>query len=351
MPTHIPPTHAHAGSVVHDTARLPPSRVVYMRQLNESDSNLLLAASADGAVAVWRSYLKRGNQRLATAWQAVEIHQPPVPLARPAAFELAPSMSSLYAAGGSSPDVVQRWDLMTEMGCPAIHVRTSDEESSCPVAVERLSAGSVEQSLLLAGCSDGAMRLFDLRAPRSALHCLQAVGRGSSLVGMVLEPGGRHNTIVAASSDGDMRLLDMRMMAGGGGVEGSALPKAEVLCIKALTQKEPSARPGSLNVLAAHPHAPLIATGSSGQEVRVWTHSGELVSGREECGGGVMRRRRKSMERLAQDIRKWGRNSEKYRPRVGEDYCMCFGLGARYHSWHLSMEYSSTDTPLRRWWL
>jgi hypothetical protein len=35
---------------------------MFTRQLNEAESNLLLACAADGGVRVWRNYLTRGRR-------------------------------------------------------------------------------------------------------------------------------------------------------------------------------------------------------------------------------------------------------------------------------------------------
>lgn len=96
---------------------MTPTALVYLRQLNEAESNLLLTCAADGAVRVWRSYLHSGNQRMAAAWQAVPMRQPASPVPWTASYALADATRQywLYAAGGSHPDVLQRWDLHSEM--------------------------------------------------------------------------------------------------------------------------------------------------------------------------------------------------------------------------------------------
>lgn len=70
-------------------------------------SCLLCTGAADGCVRVWRAYLNHGLQRLATAWQAVPIRQPPALLRQGAAYALTEYPSLLYAAGGCHPDVLQ----------------------------------------------------------------------------------------------------------------------------------------------------------------------------------------------------------------------------------------------------
>lgn len=75
-----------------------------------------------------------------------------------------------------------------------VPVRSSHGSSGCPVAVDRLSCAQSDPQLLLTSCSDGTMKLFDLRAsitPALSIHA----GKGG-LAGMVLEPCGKPGTIV-----------------------------------------------------------------------------------------------------------------------------------------------------------
>ena len=43
--------------------------VTFLHQLNEVQEGLLMAATAEGAVRIWRNYTVKAEQRLATAWQ------------------------------------------------------------------------------------------------------------------------------------------------------------------------------------------------------------------------------------------------------------------------------------------
>lgn len=70
-------------------------------QLNELHNGLLMCCAADGAVRVWRNYCVRGQQRLATAWQAVLVPGAGGG-ARPAVYHWSPGYSALFAAGGRS---------------------------------------------------------------------------------------------------------------------------------------------------------------------------------------------------------------------------------------------------------
>lgn len=81
---HVPPADGNAGeSVAAYAAPLAGSTapaglamgarvaVRALFTLNELHSELLVSCTADGAVRVWRGYAARGQQSLATSWQAV----------------------------------------------------------------------------------------------------------------------------------------------------------------------------------------------------------------------------------------------------------------------------------------
>ena len=73
-----------------------------------------MACAADGSVRVWRGYAQRGQQRLATAWQAVLVAAAGSPT-RPAVYHWSPCYSALFAAGGRSAGEAQR--LTQECHC------------------------------------------------------------------------------------------------------------------------------------------------------------------------------------------------------------------------------------------
>lgn len=75
-----------------------------------------------------------------------------------------------------------------------IAVRSSPSSLGCPVAVDRLSSAQTDPRLLLTSCSDGFLRLFDLRASLTPVATVHA-GKGG-LAGMVLEPCGKPGTII-----------------------------------------------------------------------------------------------------------------------------------------------------------
>ena len=89
-------------------------------------------------------------------------------------------------------------------------------------------------------------------------------------VGMALEPGGLRDQMVTAAADGELKLIDFRMLgdAGGNAVPGLAngggnAPNGGSMGVWKTVNASATSR--NLSALAAHPNAPLLATGTSTQ--------------------------------------------------------------------------------------
>lgn len=171
--------------------------------------------------------------------------------------------------------------------------------SASPPSVERIVLGQTDPNVMLASCHDAIIRVFDVRNNRAPVLQLQPFRQPP--VGIVYEPNGRPNLLVAASERGDMCFIDIRMASragsppppppgpgtsspspqqqpqqpgggefgGGCGVAGGGQGVLRLI---------PAHSKGGLSVLAAHHHAPLIATGTVNQVVKVWNDQGEAVS-------------------------------------------------------------------------
>ncbi|GLI58486.1 hypothetical protein VaNZ11_000217 [Volvox africanus] len=300
--------HVTNGAPHGESRSSLPSRVVFLHHINEADGPLLMAGSADGAVRVWRSYLNQGEQRMATALQAVSIHLVPT-LSFPTVYNWSPSACHLFASGGKQPDYIYVWDLLREH-CHSVLPLTGTTigTASAPggvvppgvswpagtggtasggTGVEQLLLSSLDPNLLVPVCTDGTLRIFDLRAPSAPRMLLQPLGR-AALAGSVLEPGGRQCMMVVAAEKGEMRWLDLRGGTGGGLGGALAASATEELATDsattntiidaAHTYKTVQAHTkGGVCALAGHTLAPLLATGTTSQVVKIWTDDGDVV--------------------------------------------------------------------------
>ncbi|KAJ3680905.1 hypothetical protein LUZ60_015394 [Juncus effusus] len=218
--------------------------------VNELDDNLLLAASSDGNVRIWKNFTVKGKQKLATAFSSVP--GPQRPSIRNAIVDWQQQSGYLYAAGGDLSSI-HIWDLEKEQLLSSI-------PSSCPDStISVLSASQVHGGQFAAGFTDGSLRIFDIRSSDMPVCMARPHTQGvERVVGIGFQPGIDPSKIVSASQAGDIQFLDARMT-----------PSLPYLTI--------DAHRGSLTALAVHRHAPVIVSGSAKQLVKVFSLQGEQL--------------------------------------------------------------------------
>lgn len=213
--------------------------------LNELDDSLLLVASSDGSVRVWKDYTQKDKQRLVTAWQTVQGHRPGV-RSMNAVVDWQQLSGYLYASGEISTITV--WDLNQEMMAFNFFPRSDG-------SISALSASQVLSQHVTAGYSDGSVKVFDIRS-RDVVCAITP--HQQRVVGIDFLPGMDSLKIVSASLAGDLKFLDVR---------NSTKPYSDV-----------NAYNGSLSAIAVHRHAPIIASGSAKQFIKVFNVNGEPLN-------------------------------------------------------------------------
>ncbi len=128
--------------------------------------------------------------------------------------------------------------------------------------------------LLFAGCRDGLVLLYDLRAPQQAVQSLRPFH--SSLAGMVVEPGATPHSIAVASPKGLLKFCDTRMPGPTSAPTPGAPPVGSTHHMGVWKTVEAHTK-GTVTALAAHPNAPLLATATSMQAVKLWSPRGEQL--------------------------------------------------------------------------
>ncbi|XP_076922188.1 regulatory-associated protein of TOR 1-like [Bidens hawaiensis] len=219
--------------------------------VNELDESLLLVASSDGNVRIWKDYISRGKQKLVTAFSSIHGHRPGVRSVN-AVVDWQQQSGYMYASGEISSTMV--WDLDKEQLLTSIPLA-----SDCTISA--LAASQVHGGQFTAGFVDGSVRLYDIRTP-DGLVCVtrphtRANGIVERVVGIGFQPGLDPAKIVSASQAGDIQFLDIRNQSD------------SYLTI--------DAHRGSLTALAIHRHAPLIASGSARQLIKVFNLEGEQL--------------------------------------------------------------------------
>nr|XP_009769378.1 PREDICTED: regulatory-associated protein of TOR 1-like [Nicotiana sylvestris]XP_016506539.1 PREDICTED: regulatory-associated protein of TOR 1-like [Nicotiana tabacum] len=119
------------------------------------------------------------------------------------------------------------------------------------------SASQVHAGQFVTGFVDGSVKLFDIRMPEMLVCATRPHPEVERVVGVGFQPGLQPAKVVSASQAGDIQFLDMRNL------------KEAYLTIYA--------HRGSLTSLAVHRHAPLVASGSSKQLIKVFNLEGEQL--------------------------------------------------------------------------
>ncbi|XP_061954351.1 regulatory-associated protein of TOR 1-like isoform X1 [Populus nigra] len=231
-----------------DNHDFPDKGISKLCLVNELDDSLLLVASCDGNIRIWKDYTVYGKQKLVTAFSSIQGHKPGVRSLN-AVVDWQQQSGYLYASGEISS--IMLWDLDKEQ---LIHSIPSSSDCS----VSAMSASEVHGGQFAAGFVDGSVKLYDVRI-REMLVCASRPHTENvvRVVGIGFQPGLDPGKIVSASQGGDMKFLDMRNLMN------------PYLTIKA--------HRGSLTALSVHRHAPIIASGSAKQIIKLFSLNGEQL--------------------------------------------------------------------------
>ncbi|KZV17160.1 regulatory-associated protein of TOR 1-like [Dorcoceras hygrometricum] len=229
-----------------DNHDYPDKGVSKLCLVNELDENLLLVASNDGNIRIWKNFTSKGEQKLVTAFASIHGHRPGV---RAVNAVVDWQQQSGYLVGEISS--ITAWDLDKEQLVSTIPL-TSDS------SISALAVSQVHGGQFAAGFVDGFVRLYDIRTPEMLVSETQPhTQRVERVVGMGFQPGLEPAKLVSASQAGNIQFLDMRAT------------KKTYLTIEA--------HRGSLTALAVHRHAPLVASGSAKQFIKIFNLTGDQL--------------------------------------------------------------------------
>lgn len=237
------------SSKLHSFSNRNPrhTRITYTEFINSHDRALLVTGSDDGGVRIWRNYSAEDNcqTELVTAWQALS-DMLPTSKGSGIVMDWEQTSGSLYTSG----DVrfVRIWDVQTEL-------KVQDLPTNADSCITSLSLDRQSKSVFVGGCGDGNVRVFDRRLPPS--DCVVKVFREHpTWVVKAYTLQNFPNRVVSASTQGDIRLWDLR--------------KNESL--KTINTQQ------GLTAVDAHQYSELLACGSVQQFVAVYSHNGEAIS-------------------------------------------------------------------------
>lgn len=259
------------------------TRMTSAKWINEMSNSLFVVGCNDGSVRVWGEFLEpngRINQStpsLASAFFAVPDMVVDSSLSG-LVLEWQQQSGRLIAGGNSNS--IRCWDLETEKCSTVIATKSKACVTSLstiwqnePVAGGSLQNHVLGPDVVVAGQSDGLIKLFDMRSSRPMIR---QGGRGTKLSSTLSTSGfsgvydehstwvngafctsygGRHE-IVSGSVDGVIKVWDLRVSA--------SLRTYNV-------QRSP------MTALSVHPCIPMLATGSHLQFIKLMTLDGDKL--------------------------------------------------------------------------
>ncbi|QDZ20105.1 regulatory-associated protein of TOR [Chloropicon primus] len=221
--------------------------VTYISILNPEYNPLLLAATTDGSVAIYKDTDKRGRQKQASSFMA--IPQVWGMTKHPAIIESNSISNCLYASGCSKPQAVHIWDLQREV--------CTDRITGIDHNILKIFSSSEGQPNLLVGCESGSVLYYDLRDPRHYISWSEPYEK--RLVGMAMVNNDMQ--IVAGYANGRIKVFDIRagLLSKLKDFEGHDSVKSR------------------MTSFAAHRCGTIFATAST-HSVKVWNSEGQLLS-------------------------------------------------------------------------
>ncbi|KAJ3033043.1 hypothetical protein HDV00_006828 [Rhizophlyctis rosea] len=223
------------------------SRITSMRFINEEDLGLLMTGSDEGIIRLYRNYEANKNMEMVTSWRVLTDL---MPTSRGSAMvvEWQQALGTFLVSGNVK--AIKVWDAERELCIQDIPTRSQ----SC---ITTLTGDQFSGSVIVGGCGDGAIRVYDRR--------LQA--RESMVMSFNEHPGwvlsarlqtGAGRELISGSVAGDIRFWDLRQ--------------------KGAVKRIDSGCQGEMTGLTIHDMAPLIACGSTTQNIRVINTEGTVLS-------------------------------------------------------------------------
>jgi len=224
------------------------SRITALKLINDFDRALLLTGTNEGVIRIWKGMESQFSLGLVTAWRAlpdVAVNGIPVNVNSKVVVDWQQELGRVLVSG--EVGYVKVWDAEKEL-C------VQDIPTECDSGVTCLAS---EQNCMVfvAGCADGSVRVFDQRLHSKYSHTTTFTEHKKWVVDVAM-PKARPNTVVSGSVTGEIKFWNLGM-----GHTGQA--ETTINCNNTMT------------ALAVHDFAPILASASQNQKIRVHSFTGE----------------------------------------------------------------------------
>jgi regulator-associated protein of mTOR len=260
-----------------DNGNPSPSRITYSTWMNEESSSLFVVGCDDGSVRIWGDLLEPNGEptatrpTLITAFFAASMN--PGQVGRSGLVcEWQPFSGTLLSGGNS--DYLACWDVESEK--KFLQLETNSEACITTLTTawdsDALGVGpsppgykGLGQDVILAGFSNGSMKIFDLRASRAVTDMTTIRPHRSRITGFSEHKNwivncaftgyGDRYEFISGTTAGDIRAWDLRMSR---------------------SVRTFEAHRSGMTTMAVHSKVPLVATGTSSQFIKLLSPDGKV---------------------------------------------------------------------------
>ncbi|KAL8576686.1 hypothetical protein ACOMHN_025161 [Nucella lapillus] len=223
------------------------TRITSLSLINPHDNTLLMCGTDDGAVRLWRNFEKETVEtEMVTSFFAI-TDMLPVTKGSGLVTHWEQENGTLICSG----DVrnVTLWDMHTE-------AKKQDIPTGAESCVTSLISDMSGRSLLIAGCGDGTVRLFDRRLAPTECRVMTLREHSSCVIKVHLQRGSE-GKIISASAMGDLRFWDPRFTE---------------------SVRVHNTNTRGFTAVDMHPRADVIACGTMSQSLNMYNESGDTLS-------------------------------------------------------------------------
>lgn len=245
------------------------TKITDLKFINEDDAALLLAASSEGIVKIYKNIDSLDDLEMISAWRGL-TDMLLTPRSSGLLTEWQQIRGSLLVTGDVK--IIRIWDAHTETVQVDIPAKTSS-------LVTSITSDQLAGNIFVAGFADGSLRVYDRRMdPRDAMCRLWRSGNGrqrSSINNVHMQRGG-YRELVSGATNGVVELWDIRSQK-----------SVDSFKDESFQQHGNQKRQTTMTTMEVHEHAPIIVTGT--KQIKIWTTSGDLLNSfkNHHSSGGV----------------------------------------------------------------
>ncbi|KAG0302962.1 hypothetical protein BGZ98_007096 [Dissophora globulifera] len=219
--------------------------ITSVKFINEDDVAMLLVASGEGVVRLYRKYEEPNQTDIVTSWRVL-TDMLPSSKSTGTITDWQQGRGALLVGGDAR--VIRVWDAARELCISDIPTR-----SGAPVT--SITSDQVSGNIFVVGFGDGAVRVYDRRQPPHEAMVMTWKSHKSWIQNVRMQRGG-FRELVSGSLDGVIKVWDVRHRDP----------------LRTIVARDP------ISALDLHHHAPVIACGSPTQYIKVWNVNGESLS-------------------------------------------------------------------------